>query len=207
MATRLLPLASAALLAAALPTFAATSTAPAGVTHYTLDPTHSALKFQFKQAGADSQGRFRKFGVVLRFSDGNLDASKLEVTVDVNTIDTGDEERDDTLRGPELFNVAKFPQASFSASKISRVAAGRYEATGTLTIRDVARTVRVPFAFRTANEQGVSAGYMTGRVTINRLDFGVGQGEWKATDQVANEVEITFGLRLAPTTSAPAPSK
>ena len=45
-------------------------------------------------------------------------------------------------------------------------------------------------------EQGASVGYMTGKVTIKRLDFGVGQGEWKATDQVGNDVVVSFALRL-----------
>ena len=201
MAIRLLSLVGSALLVAALPAMASAPAAITGIAAYTLDPTRSALKFQFKQAGADNQGRFRKFGALLSFGDANLAASKLEVTIDVNSLDTGDEERDTVLRDAELFNVAKFPQARFKATKISRVSAGRYEAMGTLSIREAARNVRVPFAFRTANEQGVLAGYMTGRVPINRLDFGVGQGEWKATDQVANQVDVTFALRFTPTSA------
>src|SRR5215213_8623466 len=201
MATRLLSLVVSALLVAAFPAMAATPATPAGVTAYTLDLTRSALKFQFKQAGADNQGRFRKFGALLSFGEANLAASKLEVTIDVNSLDTGDEERDGVLRDADLFNVAKFPQARFKATKITRISAGRYEALGTLTIRDATRDVRVPFAFRTANEQGVLAGYMLGRVSINRLDFGVGQGEWQATDQVANQVDVTFTLRFTPTTA------
>ena len=43
-------------------------------------------------------------------------------------------------------------------------------------------------------------GYMTGRVTIRRLDYGVGQGDWKATDQVPDEVQVSFSLRLVPAT-------
>lgn len=204
MTTRLVAVAAIALLAAVPAAFAA----PAPVTNYTLDPARSALKFLFRQAGAENQGRFRKFSAVLRFSDSNLAASRLEVTIDVNSLDTGDEERDTTLRGPELFNVAKYPQARFKAKQITRVAAGRYEAIGRLTIRDVSHDIRVPFAFRTADEKGMLAGYLTGRAVINRLDYGVGQGEWKATDQVANEVDVSFGLRFTPTApAAPAPAK
>src|SRR5918994_1518124 len=199
MATRVISLVG--LLLAALPAMGSAPIAAAGVTGYTLDPTRSTVKFQFKQAGADNQGRFRKFTVLLSFGDANLAASKLEVTIDVNSLDTGDEERDTVLRDAELFNVAKFPQARFKATKITRISTGRYEAMGTLSIRDATRNVRVPFAFRTANEQGVLAGYMTGRFPINRLDFGVGQGEWKATDQVANRVDVTFALRFTPTSA------
>src|SRR5215207_7148630 len=113
MDTRLLSLVGSALLVAALPAMASAPGAATGVTGYTLDPTRSTLKFQFRQAGADNQGRFRKFAVLLSFGDANLAASKLEVTIDVNSLDTGDEERDTVLRDAELFNVAKFLQARF----------------------------------------------------------------------------------------------
>jgi len=55
----------------------------------------------------------------------------------------------------------------------------------------------VPFAFRTATENGATVGYMTGKTSVRRLDYGVGQGDWKATDQVGNDVGVSFALRLA----------
>jgi len=197
MAFRILSIAAPVLVSALVSANAVAAT-PAPVVNYTLDPARSSLKFLFNQAGADSQGRFRKFNVALRFGETSLHSSTLEVTVDVASLDTGDAERDNTLRGAELFDVQKFPQARFKAGKITGVSFGRYEAIGKLTIRNVTRDVRVPFSFRTVNEKGVAAGYMTGRTTINRLDYGVGQGEWKATDQVANEVTVTFALRFTP---------
>lgn len=168
--------------------------APA-VTHYVLDPAKSVLEFNFSQAGAQSKGRFRQFAVAFDFSPDNLAASKLEVTIDAGSLDTGDQERDDTLRTADLFAVAKFKQARFSASQIVKTATG-YEALGKLTIRDVTRDARVPFAFRTASEGGANAGYMSGKTSLRRLDYGVGQGDWKATDQVSNEVGVSFSLRL-----------
>jgi polyisoprenoid-binding protein YceI len=171
---------------------------------YTLDPARSWLKFAFTQAKAQNTGRFRTFTVDLKFEDARLPASKLDVTVKVDSLDTGDEERDQALRGPDLFDVAKFPEARFHVTKFTRVAAGRYEALGTLKLRDVTKAIVVPLSFRSATEKSGPVAYMTGRATINRLDFGVGQGEWKATDQVANEVSVTFGLRLTAAAAAPA---
>ena len=113
----------------------------------------------------------------------------------MNSLDTGDKDRDDTLRGADLFSVAKFPQAHFSAAQIVKTATG-FEASGKLTIRGVTRDTRVPFTFRTASEAGAPVGYLSGKVTIRRLDFGVGQGDWKATDQVGNDVTVSFALRL-----------
>jgi len=68
--------------------------------------------FAFVQAGGHNQGRFPKFAVSFSFADDNLAASHLEVTVDVGALDTGDKERDDTLREADLFNVAKIPASA-----------------------------------------------------------------------------------------------
>jgi polyisoprenoid-binding protein YceI len=186
------------LAAAAGPCLAAGAAGAPAVTHYVLDAAKSSLEFTFQQAGAQNKGKFTRFPVSFDFSPDNLAGSRLEVTVEIGSLDTGDQERDDTLRGADLFAVAKFPQAHFAASQFNKTAGG-YEAIGKLTLRGVTRDARVPFTFRTADERGVAAGYMSGKTTVRRLDFGVGQGEWKATDQVGNEVGVSFVLRLTAT--------
>src|SRR5579862_4917987 len=154
----------AALLAFLALTSAARADAPA-LTHYALDPAKSTLEFDFVQAGARNQGKFKHFTVNLDFSADNLAASHLEVTIEVNSLDSGDQERDETLRDTDLFAVKKFPQARFSAAQIVKTASG-YEAVGKLTIRDVTRDARVPFTLRTAQEGGAAAGYMSGKTSI-----------------------------------------
>jgi polyisoprenoid-binding protein YceI len=172
---------------------AAQATSP--VTRYVLDQAKSTLEFTFTQAGAQNKGKFTRFPVSFDFSPDNLAGSRLEVTVEIGSLDTGDKERDDTLRSADLFAVVKFPQAHFVASQFVSTASG-FEALGKLTIRGVTRDARVPFTFRTADEHGVAAGYMSGKTSVRRLDFGVGQGDWTATDQVGNEVGVSFALRL-----------
>jgi polyisoprenoid-binding protein YceI len=182
----------------AAPPAATGTAAPAAASagrHYTLDPAKSSLQFTFLQAGAPNTGRFARFSVSLDFPGADPAGGRLEVTVDDASLDTGDKDRDDTLRSDDLFAVTKFPQARFSAGQIVRTAGG-YEATGKLTIRGVTRDARVPFTFREADEHGVSAGYMAGKTVVRRLDFGVGQGDWKATDQAGNDVTVSFSLRL-----------
>jgi polyisoprenoid-binding protein YceI len=185
-----------AFLAAGVSPHIASGAAPAGVGHYVADAAKSTLQFTFVQAGAKNQGRFTRFPVTFDFSPDNLAASKLEVTVQMSSFTTGDQERDDTLRGDDLFAVSKYPQAQFIATQITKTANG-FEAAGKLTLRGATRDLRVPFAFRTATENGATVGYMNGKTTVRRLDFGVGQGDWKATDQVGNDVEVAFALRLA----------
>lgn len=171
------------------------SAATAAATHYALDPAKSTLEFNFSQAGAQNKGKFKQLAATFDFSPDSLAASRLDVTVEMGSLDTGDQERDDTLRAADLFAVAKFKQARFSATQIVKTAAG-FDAVGKLTIRDVTRDARVPFAFRTASEGGANVGYLTGKMSLRRLDYGVGQGDWKATDQVGNDVGVSFALRL-----------
>jgi polyisoprenoid-binding protein YceI len=187
----------ALFVAAAEPAGPACAADAAAPTHYTLDQAKSTLEFQFEQAGAQNKGKFTKLAVTLDLSPDNPAGNKLDVVVEMSSLDTGDKERDDTLKGADLFSVAKFPQAHFTSTQITKTANG-YDAAGKLTIRGVTRDIHVPFSFRTADEQGRPAGYLQGRTTIKRLDFGVGQGDWKSTEWVGNDVSVLYSLRLAP---------
>jgi polyisoprenoid-binding protein YceI len=183
--------ASMALLVA-LP--AATWAAPP--THYTLDAAKSSLEFAFVQAGAANKGKFVKFPVALDLGPDTAPA-KLDVTVEIGSLNSGDNDRDDTLKSPDLFDAKKYPQAHFIATQITKTPAG-FLAQGKLTIRNVTRDTSVPFTFRTATEGAQTAGYLAGSTTIHRLDFGVGQGDWKNTgaDGIGNDVKVTYSLRL-----------
>lgn len=181
--------------AAAAPAAAAAAAGPAQATRYTLDPTKSTLEFQFVQAGARNHGKFGKFPVTLDFSPEALAASRLDVVVEMNSLDTGDNDRDDVLRGSDLFDVGRYPQARFTSTQITKTANG-YDAAGKLTIRGVSRDQHVSFTFRATQEQGSTPGYLTGTTTIKRLDFGIGQGDWKSTEWVGNDVTVSYKLRL-----------
>ncbi len=172
---------------------AAAADAPAA--RFTLDPAKSTLEYQFVQAGAQNKGKFKRFAVTLDFSPDNPATGKLDVVVEMASLDTGDKERDDTLKSADLFAADKFQQAHFTSTQITRTANG-YDAVGKLTLRGVTRDIHVPFSFRTASEQGQSVGYLLGKTSLKRLDFGVGQGDWKSTEWVGNDVSVPYSLRL-----------
>lgn len=180
-----------------LTTGALADPAPAGK-HFTGDPAKSSLEFSFVQAGAQNKGKFTKFPVTLDAATDGSTVTRLEVTVEMGSMDTGDKERDDTLRGPDLFSVAKFPQAHFVATQITKTATG-FDAAGQLTLRGVTREQHVPFTLRSVNEQGHAVSYLVGKTTVHRLDFGVGQGDWKSTEWVGNDVTVSYNVRLVAT--------
>src|SRR5262249_13954639 len=158
-------LAAVLLTAGALLTGTGAAIAADAGGHYAADPAKSTLQFNFAQAGAKNQGHFTRFPVSFDFSPANPASGHLEVAVEMSSVDTGDKERDDTLRGDDLFAVKKFPQAHFSATQFNKTASG-FEALGKLTIRDVTHDLTVPFTFRTATENGAAVAYMEGKTSI-----------------------------------------
>jgi polyisoprenoid-binding protein YceI len=179
------------ILLAALPPLAAGAFAADAPARYT-QSAGSTLAFEFTQVDAPASGRFGKFTTELVYDEKNLAASSLKVTVQIASLDTDDAERDAELKKPDLFDAGKYSTASYSAGSLARNSAGGLEAVGKLTIRDVTRDLRLPLTLKpTANGLELS-----GQFTIRRLDFGVGQGDWKSTEAVGNDVTIRYKVAL-----------
>lgn len=157
------------------------------------DPASSRLEFTGVQAGAPFKGSFRKFTAGVVFSPDALADARIDVVIDLASEDTGDEDRDGTIRGPDIFDVAHFPTAHYVTRSFSKTASG-YTALGSLTLRGVTKDVPIAFKF---TQSGTGAS-LSGTADLKRLDFGVGRGDWKSTDQVADAVKIAFALALKP---------
>jgi polyisoprenoid-binding protein YceI len=188
-------LACITVLAMAHSAVRAADTAPPTATHWQVDAAQSRLAFSAVQAGARFDGRFARFDPSIDFDAAQPAAGRFVVTVDVASADTRDQERDETLRSKDFFDVARWPQARFESAAFSAAGNGKFEAQGNLTIRDVTKPVKLAFTFVAAADGRTAK--LTGGTTIQRLDFGVGQGEWKDTTWVGNPVDIRFELKLA----------
>jgi polyisoprenoid-binding protein YceI len=180
----------AAPTAAPAPAAPAPAAATAALPHY-VQAAGSSLGFTFEQAGAQSNGSFKQFATTFDYDEKNLAASKLNVKVQIASLDTQDKDRDGTLNGADLFDSQKFPAATYAASSLAKGANG-IEAVGKLTIRGVTKDLRVPLTIKPAGT-GLD---LSGSVTIKRLDFGVGQGEWKSTETVGDTVKLTYKVAL-----------
>lgn len=187
-------LGAAAVGAAAVGTAAVGSVQSIDANVFRSDPVRSALHFTFEQAGAKTRGRFEDFSVVLEES-ARGEPQALRVLVQVRSLNTQDKDRDGALRGAELFDVARYPTAAFESARIETGANGNHVARGRLTIRDVSRDVALPF---TLVRQADGGRELRGRLSLQRLDYGVGQGEWRSTQWVGNEVLIDYTVVLRP---------
>ena len=176
-----LALGSAALLAAQ----------PA-VAQQKLVPAQSEVQFTARQMGVPLEGHFKKFDAQVSFDPAKLATSKIVFTVDTGSATMGSRETDAELPKATWFNVPQFPQATFQSSAIKALGAGKFEVTGKLSIKGMARDVVVPV---TLVQNGATT-MATGALPLKRLAFKIGENEWADTSMVADDVQGEFKLAL-----------
>ena len=176
-----LALGSAALLAAH----------PA-VAQQKLVPAQSEVQFTARQMGVPLECHFKKFDAQVSFDPAKLATSKIVFTVDTGSATMGSRETDAELPKATWFNVPQFPQATFQSSAIKALGAGKFEVTGKLSIKGLARDVVVPV---TLVQNGATT-LATGALPLKRLAFKIGENEWADTSMVADDVQVKFKLAL-----------
>lgn len=160
---------------------------------YLADPAQSRLEFIGVQAGAEFKAAFKKFTAAVQFTPENLATASIDVTIDLNSVDSGDKDRDGTIRGPDIFDIAHNPTAHYVTRSITKTATG-FATQGSLSLRGVTKDVPLEFQFQPAP----AGAKLIGTAKLKRLDFGVGQGDWKSTEWVKDDVKINFSLTLTP---------
>ncbi len=153
-----------------------------------LVPASSEIAFTSKQMGVPVDGKFRKFDAKVAFDPKKPEAANIGFTVDLASVSLGVAETEAEIVKPEWFDTKKFPQASFQSTAVKTTGAGKYEFAGKLTIKGTAQNVVVPVTLAQAGGTTTA----TGVVAIKRLDYNIGDGEWKDTSIVADEVLIKF---------------
>ncbi len=162
--------------------------AAAGAPAWTLDPATSTLKFEASIGGQAVAGGITMFTAVIRFDPATPEATAISIDIDVASLATGTAQVDATLQAPEWFDIAKHPKASFRATAAKQLGEGSYELLGELTLKGVTKPVVLPFALAL---DGATA-KVTGSVTLDRNQFGVGAGQ--AAAAVAPEVRVILDL-------------
>ena len=150
----------------------------------------SALTFTTSWGGEAVQGRFDRWTADIIFSPEALDRSKVSVNIDMASGKTGDGQRDASLPASDWFDSAAHPKAVFTASRFQKTGADRYVAHGTLSLRGVTRPVDLAFRLKIVGDRA----QMSGDASLDRLAFGVGQGEFQAVDQVPAKVGVHVDL-------------
>lgn len=158
----------------------------------------SAIRFEAYLQGAPVAGTFERFEAEIVFDPADLATSRIDVEVDTASVTTGHEDRDTALRSPGLLDVAQWPIARFVSDRIEHLGGEDYQALGQLTIREVWDDVVLPFTLKITDhpaDPGRLQADVQGGLTISRLAYGVGQGEWASTAMVGEDVAITIAIR------------
>jgi polyisoprenoid-binding protein YceI len=152
------------------------------------DPLQSSVAAVFKQLNVPVEAKFRKFTAAIDYDPAKPTAAKATVEIDIPSFDLGDPDYNKEVLKKEWFFAAQFPKASFVSTAITPGAAGKFTVTGKLTIKGHTAEVSFPLTMKT------EAGHQVfdGSLPIKRLTYAIGEGEWKDTSVVADEVIIKF---------------
>lgn len=171
--------AAAAAIAFALPALAAAMKT---------DPAKSSVSAVFKQMSVPVEAKFKKFNAQIDYDSAKPEAGKASVDIDVPSFDLGDPEYNKEVQKKEWFNGTQFPKASFVSSTLKPAASGKLDVSGKLTIKGKTADVSFPMTVKKEGNTQV----FEGALPIKRLAFNIGEGEWKDTSMVADEVVIKF---------------
>ncbi len=176
--------------------------ATAATTTWQIDPAHTAAQFAVKHMMISTvRGEFKNVTGTVVWDDQDLTKSKVNVTIDTKTVNTGEEARDKDLKSDKFFDVANFPTMTFVSKKVETTGTGKLKVTGDLTIRGVTKEVVLDAEGPTApikDPWGNTRSAVSANTHVNRQDFGV---KWNANLDgggvvVSDTVAITIDLEM-----------
>jgi len=159
-----------ALFVLAIPVLTYTAT-------WQMDPDHSSFQFKIRHLTVSNvKGDFNKSRGVVTIDDQNITNLKVEVFIDAASVNTGHAQRDEHLRGPDFFDVTKYPTITFVSRKVIKADTDRLKVVGDLTIHGVTREITVDVEGPTPEVKDPWGNFRRGATAttkINRRDFGL----------------------------------
>ncbi len=171
-------------------------------TKWAIDPTHSEIEFKVKHLMISTvTGKFNSFHAEAETISDDFSNASIRFHAEVNSINTGNEQRDGHLKSDDFFNAEQFPTLSFASTSFTKKSDSTYVLAGNLTIRDITKPVELAVEFNgvmTDPYGNTKAGFeLSGK--INRKDFNL---KWSATTEaggvvVSDEVKLVCNVQLA----------
>jgi polyisoprenoid-binding protein YceI len=177
-----------------------TAPARAAAATWDIDPSHSAAQFSVSHLTISTvRGELGKVTGTLTFDGQDVAGLKVDATVDVTGIDTREPKRDEHLRSPDFFDVAKYPTLTFKSKRSEKAGAGKFKLVGDLTLRGVTKEVTLDVegpAPELKDPWGNVRIGATATTKINRKDFGLNwnaaleSGGWVVGDEVSFTLDV-----------------
>ena len=174
--------------------------ASAAARAWELDTDHSNVYFSIEHIYAKVQGRFAAIAATVHFDPANLKESRFDFEIKVDSIDTGINQRDDHLRSADFFASSDHPLITFTSKAVTAAGEGVYQVAGTLTVKGKSRDLVLPLTFAGVKDHPAAPGKQVagfnGRLSVDRLALGVGDGKFHQMGLLGKEVEVLVTLEL-----------
>jgi polyisoprenoid-binding protein YceI len=157
-------------------------------------PEPGQLGFVFTWEGTPIQGRYRNFSLRYDFDPAKPASAQLDVQIQVPSGTTGSRDRDEGMAGVDWFDFANHPLARYRAQGAEPLSGGDFRMIGELVLKGISQEVAVDFSWN-PTPAGVR---MAGGASVNRLDFGVGEGDWADPELIGLTVRVEFDVELTP---------
>jgi polyisoprenoid-binding protein YceI len=165
-----------------------------------IDPNHAAIMFEIKHIYSATRGHFNDFEGTVFFDPAQPEKSRAEFTVKVDSIYTAIPKRDNHLRSNDFFATKKYPEMTFTSTRVVRKNGNRYLLEGDMTVKDVTKRMQLEFVFLGERQDVFNKGRMVGgfdtRFTIDRLAFNVGNGKFVEKGVIGQMVDVYISLEM-----------
>lgn len=173
------------------------------MTKFNLDAAHSSIDFSVKHMMVSKvRGSFTNFTADLDGNTEDLTGATINIDIDVKSINTNNEDRDNHLRSGDFFDTENFPSIKFVATDIKKTDDNEYDVTGDMTIKDVTKpvTFEVEYGGKGTNPWGQEVVAFSAETKINRKDFGLVWNQALETGGVlvGEDIKISVELELNP---------
>jgi polyisoprenoid-binding protein YceI len=172
----------------------------AAAQQWQLDTVHTNFFFDVKHTYATVRGQFMDFKGDVYFDPDNPEKSRFDFVIKVNSVDTKVGKRDTHLRSPDFFDAAEYPEITFKSSRVVHGGDNKYIVEGILTIKDVSRDLALEFVYHGQKENPLKQGEIVAgldtTLTIDRLEYHVGDGKFYKMGIVGKDIDILLTLEL-----------
>ena len=176
--------------------FMLTISAAAEVQTWQIDPNHTAAQFSVRHMGISTvRGAFTKVSGSAQYDPSNPTKTVVDATIEATSVDTRVSMRDEDLRSPNYFDVAKYPTITFKSKSVQDAGEGKLKMVGDLTIHGVTKEVTLDVdgpSSPVTDQRGNSHIGASASTKVNRKDFGVGG----SSNMVGEDITITIDVEL-----------
>lgn len=164
-------------------------------TYTSLDTENSRIAFGYSQMGVGMEGAFKNLDAKdFSFDSEKPETARVEIEIPLAGVDAGYDEANAELEKRDWLDSAQYPVARFKSTRVEALGGDRFQVTGLLGIKGREKEVSAPFEYKKDGALGV----FEGSFTLQRADFGIGEGAWADFGIVANDIQIKFRFVAKP---------